>query len=118
MEALPTLELSVLEEVCAGNSELLRAVLVEYLKTAPNSILSMSEFLARDDLSQACRAAHSLKGGSRAIGADRLGQLCERLESASDSASAQLFLAEIQSEYRHIETAIADVLSEPPLGES
>jgi HPt (histidine-containing phosphotransfer) domain-containing protein len=110
MESSPSLDLASLDNVCAGNLTLRQAVLTEYLKVAPKSMSEMNSHLDRGELMEARRSAHSLKGGSRTIGAVRMGDLCSRLESCKLEEEMFACLSQLKEEFAVVEDSIRQVL--------
>ena len=72
---------AVLEELTGGDSEVAAAVLQDFLEATRADIQAIQVALTADDCDVVRRQAHRVKGASRMVGAPRLAQLADALES-------------------------------------
>lgn len=106
-------DLQMLESLrrMAGEDHHMVAALVEaYLEEAPRIIEELSDRLEAGDPEGAADAVHKLKSSSGNLGANRLSQLCLRLETrarARDLANAPNLLGRIREELTVVEAALA-----------
>jgi HPt (histidine-containing phosphotransfer) domain-containing protein len=81
------LDMSVVEELLAlsddGDPELLLDLIQMFLGDGPEKVRAITEGLQAGDFEKMERAAHSLKGSSGNLGARRLQDACERMQSAT-----------------------------------
>ena len=67
-----TFDRNALLEQCMGNEDLLRRMASKYLETVPSLVHDIEEAVAREDCQALRRAAHTLKGASGSICAQRM----------------------------------------------
>jgi two-component system, sensor histidine kinase and response regulator len=82
------LNLERLSESCGGDPDFERELLNEFLQSMPHMTREISDALLSGNLTGAADIAHKLKGGSKAVGAERLALLCERLEGQRNGSQA------------------------------
>ncbi|MEA2554290.1 MAG: two-component system, sensor histidine kinase and response regulator [Fimbriimonadaceae bacterium] len=86
------LDLVYLEEMSAGDSQFLQELLSTYVETATDLIKSI-EFAAEEGATEkAIYSTHTLKGSSRSIGAEPMGELCQAMEQAARQGNMPLFI--------------------------
>jgi len=72
--------LAAVRSLKSGGPDLAERVIRLFLETAPNTIARLRQAAASADAVEMSRAAHSLGGSSRELGALSLGQLCQEVE--------------------------------------
>jgi HPt (histidine-containing phosphotransfer) domain-containing protein len=85
-----------------GEPSIVVELIDDFLGSAPVSISALKEAQAALALEPAQRIAHTLRGSSRNIGADRMGALCSRIESLANEealASAEPIIRDIETEF-------------------
>ena len=86
-------DLRVLEDLVGDDAEAIRSILVKFRRNADQ----LSEALTRATHAGAAHdtvdPAHKLKSGARAIGARRLGDLCERMERSGEAGDTPALTA-------------------------
>jgi|GEM_PF-3457562 len=105
---VPSLEVERLRESCGDDEEIIDAVIEDYRAKTPPLIARLAEAVGAGDPEAVRFAAHTLKGSSRTVGAERLADLCERLEGdgrMGDLTRAPALLAQIQAEWPRVEAA-------------
>jgi signal transduction histidine kinase/DNA-binding response OmpR family regulator len=65
-----------------GNEALARKIMLRFLDDVPKRVALLKEALGNHNLDEARLHAHTIKGSSRNVGAESLGQAAERLEKA------------------------------------
>jgi CheY-like chemotaxis protein/HPt (histidine-containing phosphotransfer) domain-containing protein/anti-sigma regulatory factor (Ser/Thr protein kinase) len=108
-----TLDPSVLEAIRAlaapGTPDLLEQVVHLYVQSSPDLMAAIREGCIAGNHEQVRVAAHTLKSSSANLGAQRLAELCKRLELAARAgtlpSNAPPF-AEIESEYERVRVAL------------
>lgn len=82
---IPDLDANQLTEVCAGDQEFQQEMVTTFLKELEQFLTELDGAGEAQDAPRIRRAAHSLKGASRYIGALRLAKVSEQMEkSAAD----------------------------------
>jgi two-component system sensor histidine kinase/response regulator len=81
------------------DAELYAQVLAVFLDDAPNQLVSLDAALAIGDYQTASRAAHSLKGTSATLGADRLSAQALKMEKACKGGDKEMITA-IDADFR------------------
>jgi CheY-like chemotaxis protein/HPt (histidine-containing phosphotransfer) domain-containing protein len=87
-----------------GKPDLLAAIVGRYLKSTPADIEAIATGVATGDLVTAHRAAHRVKGSSRTVGAQRVGDLLGILETAiKDGEISTLAAHVVELRQAHLE---------------
>lgn len=81
--APPALDLTVLEQITGGSTEMLRELLGDFADMSKKLVAEMAAGVERGDAKAVARAAHTLKGSSGLIGAQALRFKCEALEKTA-----------------------------------
>jgi len=109
----PPLDHKFLAEMTGGDEEFTRELLEEFLKTVPPLMQQVEQALHTGDREALARAAHTMKGSSRAIGAQPFSEIALALERAGkegrmDDAlcAAEKLFAEWERVRRHIERTL------------
>ena len=76
-----------LVEITGGDLDFVDELIDTYLDDAHTQLAALEAAVARGDVGELVRPAHSLKGSSLNIGALRLGALCRSLEETARTAS-------------------------------
>jgi PAS domain S-box-containing protein len=108
------LNMERLDDVCAGNESLKRRVLEEYQRVSPDLAAKLQAAAKAGDGTDAASAAHALKGSSRTIGADQLGDVCERAETAANAGDVEALrtvVDEFQLEFAKLQKTIESYLT-------
>lgn len=80
---------SYLEDLSGGDAEFIQEILTTYVDTACELVESIHRAACDEDSDRALYAAHTLKGSSRSIGAERLAHVCHELEECAKSGDMQ-----------------------------
>jgi PAS domain S-box-containing protein len=87
-----------------------RRVLTRFAELAERELATLGDSLAADDLEQACRLAHSIKGGAGTLGAIAVKDAAVQLESAAHGGEGPARLSELAASlgqtYRTLAQAI------------
>ncbi|MBI1755924.1 MAG: PAS domain S-box protein [Fimbriimonas ginsengisoli] len=81
-EELPNLDGEHLQELSGGDPAFERELLDTFLDSVPGMLAELRESISAGDESTAVRAAHTLKGSSRSVGAAAFAQACQAVELA------------------------------------
>ncbi|HWP31470.1 MAG TPA: Hpt domain-containing protein [Fimbriimonadales bacterium] len=76
---LPILDEQYLSEVSEGDVHFEKELFHDFFDLVPELISSLEKGIEENDADQAHRAAHSLRGSARCIGAKRVGIVCDSL---------------------------------------
>ncbi|RDB35862.1 Hpt domain-containing protein [Spirobacillus cienkowskii] len=102
--------LKMLEE--DGEPSFLIDLIETLLKTSPAKLVNIENFLSANDLVAAAKESHSLKSSVRALGADILGGICQRLEdlkSTTNFDDAKKIYIELKAEYEVIAQELTSI---------
>ena len=88
MPAIDPAALAELFESVGGDAEFVGEVVDAYLADAPLQLEAMRTALAAGDLVALGRAAHTLKGNSRNVGASTLAEVARRVEEQARAGDA------------------------------
>lgn len=83
MSAVDPATVQRLHEDLGGEVDVMRELIDTFLGEAPRLLDTMREGLAKQNLRELNRAAHSLKSTAATFGAARLSQICRELEELS-----------------------------------
>ena len=86
VEPLAPIDVSVLAAFSGGLREEERALLDDFLEATRSDLDNLQHALAANDLVDATRAAHRIKGAARLVGAHGLGDLASEAEAAGRAA--------------------------------
>ena len=109
--AVTVLDPAIVEPLRRNKPDLWRRLVGIYLRTTPASLEALETALSASDCAALQMTAHTLKSSSANMGAAGLSDLCRRLEAAAGQAnleSAPDLIAEIQSEYGMVSTALSN----------
>ncbi len=108
----PLLDLNHFYETCGSDPDFLAEVIREYLRVAPKTLARIREAVQEENWEEAVRAAHSLKGASRSIGALQVADACLEMEKWQNAPPN---LAELEVEALESEIEAVRVLLEQHL---
>ena len=92
-----------------GDPGVVKEIISTYLDDAPRRLGDLRRGLEGGDAEGAKKAAHTLKGASRSVGAVKLGALCQKAEEAlkaGDLARARALLPEVEREFSRVRAAL------------
>jgi PAS domain S-box-containing protein len=81
IEQLPVLDTIYLAEMCGDDPEFEHDLLAVFIDSMPKVVDSIFNHLQKGQAYEASRAAHTLKGSSRSVGANRLAAFSQALEN-------------------------------------
>ena len=107
--------IAMLRDLDDGDGELMATLAHEYERDSIRQIAVMKQALADTDTQALERAAHTLKGASANLGAERLAELCARLQElgragALDAAASGVAAA--ATEVERVHAALHELLVE------
>jgi len=97
--------LNAVRSLKSGGPDLAQRVIRLFLETTPSTMARLRVAASSGNAPEISRAAHSLRGGSRELGADRVGQLCQQIENlvrAGRVVDAAATLPELEREYEAV----------------
>jgi two-component system, sensor histidine kinase and response regulator len=109
--------LAELNELMSGDAVALQQLFATFLSDAARYLASMRQARAAGDAAGLRHAAHTLKGGSSAIGAAVLAGLCQELEGFAATVAAggaEEQIAEIEREVERVRADIQQRGGQPP----
>ncbi len=107
-EVLPTLDIQNLENI-AGNHSFLREICDAFLADAPQRISAIQSAIDREDALALGETVHALKLLSGCVGAMKLVQICQSMETVAESQCvkpAMPMMMQVTSEYAQVKAAI------------
>lgn len=102
----PAVDLGVLADLVGKDATVIAEVLSAFRESAMLCAIEMTRSIAAGTTAAASHTAHKLKSAARAIGAGRLGDLCERIEALATAQKAD----ELKALLSRFETEWAAVL--------
>ncbi len=103
--AVPAVDLTVLTALVGHDPAVVVDLLTAFVKSAATSSDAIRKGMALGSLKSIANAAHTLKSGARSIGAKRLGNICDEIETAADAGRGNELAAQIP----RFDQALADV---------
>jgi HPt (histidine-containing phosphotransfer) domain-containing protein len=101
---------SLLQSAAGGSPHLLANFILSYLENSPALRASIRGAFEAGDHAALRIAAHSLRGSSSMLGAERLATLCQELETeATQERSSQLALLAVEEESQRVCQALVAV---------
>jgi HPt (histidine-containing phosphotransfer) domain-containing protein len=100
-------------EMLGGREDLLARMDEIFLRDVPIEMKELTNYVASREWENARRLAHSIKGSSRTVGAQRAGAIAEQMEflcKQKDAPSAKRELKTLESEVKFALEYIMDVL--------
>jgi signal transduction histidine kinase/DNA-binding response OmpR family regulator/HPt (histidine-containing phosphotransfer) domain-containing protein len=107
--------LAAVRSLKSGGPELAARVIRLFLETAPATLARLRQAASSADASEMSRAAHSLGGSSRELGALNLGQLCQEVEfllRAGQISDASTLLAALERELEAVRQLLLEQIAE------
>ena len=107
----PGLDMAVVEPLRIGKPDLWQKLIEIYLETTPTSLETLEQALTNDDCPSVHMTAHTLKSSSANMGAAKLAELCQRLETSAEDgnlATGPALLSEIRGEFGIVSAALED----------
>jgi CheY-like chemotaxis protein len=101
--------LAKLKEICGGDDDLAHELAESFLESAPKCLSGIERALQDGDLHAVAAHTHSLSGISRTIGADRLAEVCKKLESAArrgERETAESHAAQLGDAWENVRRAL------------
>jgi signal transduction histidine kinase/CheY-like chemotaxis protein/HPt (histidine-containing phosphotransfer) domain-containing protein len=83
-----SIDSSVLDELTGGDAELVTAVLQDFVETSRIDLRTLDEALSAGDLAEVRREAHRMKGAALLVGAKRMADLAQQIETRAADGSA------------------------------
>ncbi len=109
-------DLEALMERVFGDKELLNELIGIYIKDTPGYIGSLHQALAKKDLPEMQRLAHTLKGSSGNLGAVRMQKIALEIEKAckeGDASRASILIGTVDSEFETLKKEIENIITDP-----
>ena len=103
------INLNSLTEITDGDSELLDSLLNEFLNTTENDMKELKAHIENGSGDKVSSLAHCIKGSSMIVGAEKLTQLTQNLETAGQQLNTEVFhslFSEIEAVYHEVVKAI------------
>ena len=111
---LPVFDTERLHRSCAGKAALERRIIAEYLRLTPAILERLNAAVGAENAESIRFEAHALKGSSRTIGAEALGEAASVLEASAKTgevASAYTSYAQIEAAWDSLHTVLKDWLN-------
>ena len=101
-----SIDRAYLATMCGEDAEFEKELIEAYTRDSPGLLSRVADGVTSGDASAVENAAHTLKGSSRAIGAEEVGQVADVLEQKGRSGElegAEAVLVELQRAYAELE---------------
>lgn len=92
---VPAMDPDMLKRLVGNNKDLHRRLLNKFIETAPETITAINDATINNNTADVCAQAHKLKSSARAIGANRLADLCQDLEQAGRADNLRTIRARV-----------------------
>jgi CheY-like chemotaxis protein/HPt (histidine-containing phosphotransfer) domain-containing protein len=109
--------LEAVRSLKTGGPALARRVIHLFLETTPAIMATLRLTTSSGNAADVGRAAHSLRGSSRELGADRVAQLCQQIESLARGGrigEAAASLPELEDEYEAVRRLLTEQIEPVP----
>jgi two-component system, sensor histidine kinase and response regulator len=109
--------LEAVRSLKAGGPALAVRVIQLFLETTPGIMAALRLTASSGDAAGIGRAAHSLRGSGRELGADRVAQLCQQIESLARTGriiEAASSLPELEEEYEAVRRLLKEQIEPAP----
>ena len=106
--SLPIFNIEQAKRISIGNLSILQRIVSKYREDTPKQIAKLEQAITENDTATAERAAHSIKGSSRSIGAMRLGQAAFQLERLTKDAELAELLPNVNLLQREFSALLAE----------
>ena len=103
-----------LSEITGGDAEFIAELLGDFVSQTPELMEQIATAVAQGDAATLGKAAHTLKGSARAIGADEFAAIAFELEQAGkqgDLSNAPDALQRLQTYWRSLEAYLQERLA-------
>ncbi len=107
---LPVFDEGALLARIGGNEALAGRIVIKYLNDVPKRISLLKESIMSNDLPEARLQAHTIKGSSRNVGAESLGEAAEILEKAciaEDTGSLAELTQQMETRFEELKIRLA-----------
>ncbi|MCH8292261.1 response regulator [Candidatus Poribacteria bacterium] len=111
--ALNPLALASLHDLAEGDVSFLTEVFETFMRETSERITAMRRAVDAEDVDRLRKAAHTLKGAGSNLGAERMVDICNRLESIGNAefvAVATALIEELAEEFNRVKIALSDQL--------
>jgi HPt (histidine-containing phosphotransfer) domain-containing protein len=99
----------VLAQICGGDAAFEIRVLGNFQRAADRDASGLRDAVARGDLAEATRLAHSAKGAAQTIGAGALASVCELIERAGRAGELKVVAAHLPQFDREISRVLTHI---------
>jgi HPt (histidine-containing phosphotransfer) domain-containing protein len=109
-----TVDLERIRTICMGDEEFMQELIGIYLDDAPTQLEILREAVAAADSKRTSSVAHRLKGASGNVGAERLSELCQKLEALGRNGEPAGFGAvfgELDTEFGRVRDRLTTVIN-------
>jgi HPt (histidine-containing phosphotransfer) domain-containing protein len=109
----PALDPSALVAIVGDDPDVLRDLLEDYGRTARIQVAEMEQAGVAGRAAEVAATAHKLKSSSRAVGAMKLGDLCETLERdgrAGELEALRTSLGQLRAEFDAVQACLGERL--------
>lgn len=106
--SLPVFNADQAKRISIGNLSILQRIVDKYREDTPKQIAKLEQAITENDTATVERAAHSIKGSSRSIGAMRLGQAAFQLERLTKNTE----LTHLHSQVGQLQHEFSTLLAE------
>ncbi len=96
-----------LEDVTEGDKEFTEELVLTYKEEYPKSIDGLKDAYKKKNADQIKFHAHTIKGASQNLGADKVGVICKKMEFAAKDGK----LEEAWSHFGRLETVLAQTIA-------
>lgn len=79
------IDISVIKGLVGDDDEVIKMFFNKFIDSAPDEIKEIKNAIDNNDFLEAKAKAHKLKSSAKAIGANNLGDLCQKIEVESSS---------------------------------
>jgi HPt (histidine-containing phosphotransfer) domain-containing protein len=104
-EVLDQETIAALRELSDDDSDLIAELVDVFMGEAPSRMQLITDSLKNGDMKQVAFGAHKLRGGAQALGAFRLGDVLDDIESAARRDDAQAIEASMTALRKELEDA-------------
>ncbi len=103
----PTVDIGVLEAAVGRDAGVIQGFLGEFRSTLGNHAVALIEACNSGDAQGSAMHAHNLKSSARAVGANALGNLCDRIEAAGRAGHLETLSALVPMFEQEVDTVDA-----------
>lgn len=109
MKELSAFDISIGLEIMGGKVEILKKIVQAYVGVAPGHIEAIEKAFGAEDFAKTNMEAHTFKGASSSIGAERLRHIAQAIEAAARDGQAEILeklIKQLAPEYQGFKKAI------------